>query len=114
MPIQPGDKLPVAPIKRVDQDSFEDTDTGALFAGRDVVLFAVPGAFTPTCSERHIPGFVANYPAFRDKGIDVACMSVNDAFVMGAWGRSRLSEMVLGGTTRFLFMQSDVPMLVAH
>ena len=69
MPIQPGDKLPVAPIKRVDQGGFEDTDTGALFAGRDVVLFAVPGAFTPTCSERHIPGFVANYPAFRDKGI---------------------------------------------
>ena len=87
MPIQPGDKLPVAPIKRVDQASFEDTDTGTLFAGRDVVLFAVPGAFTPTCSERHLPGFVAHYQAFRDKGVDVACMSVNDAFVMQAWGQ---------------------------
>ncbi|MFT3896303.1 MAG: peroxiredoxin [Thermomonas sp.] len=87
MPIQPGDKLPVAPIKRVDQGGFEDTDTGALFAGRDVVLFAVPGAFTPTCSERHLPGFVAQYQAFRDKGINVACMSVNDAFVMQAWGQ---------------------------
>ena len=89
MPIQPGDKLPVAPIKRVDQGGFEDTDTGTLFAGRDVVLFAVPGAFTPTCSERHLPGFVANYQAFRDKGIDVACMSVNDPFVMKAWGESQ-------------------------
>ena len=87
MPINPGDKLPVAPIKRVDQGGFEDTDTGSLFAGRDVVLFAVPGAFTPTCSERHLPGFVANYQAFRDRGIDVACMSVNDAFVMQAWGQ---------------------------
>ena len=87
MPIQPGDKLPVAPIKRVDQGGFEDTDTGALFAGRDVVLFAVPGAFATTCSERHLPGFVAHYGAFRDKGIDVACMSVNDAFVMQAWGQ---------------------------
>ena len=64
MPIQPGDKLPVAPIKRVDQGGFEDTDTGTLFAGRDVVLFAVPGAFTPTCSERHLPGYVAHYQAF--------------------------------------------------
>jgi peroxiredoxin len=87
MPIQPGDKLPVAPIKRVDQGGFEDTDTGTLFAGHDVVLFAVPGAFTPTCSERHLPGYVAHYQAFRDKGIDVACMSVNDAFVMQAWGQ---------------------------
>ena len=87
MTLQPGDRLPVAPIKRVGQDGFEDTDTGAMFAGRDVVLFAVPGAFTPTCSERHLPGFVANYQAFRDKGIDVACMSVNDPFVMQAWGQ---------------------------
>ena len=87
MAIQPGDKIPDVPIKRVDQGGFEDTDTGTLFAGRDVVLFAVPGAFTPTCSERHLPGFVANHEAFRDKGIDVACMSVNDAFVMQAWGQ---------------------------
>ena len=88
MPIQPGDKLPVAPIKRVDQDSFEDTDTGALFAGRDVVLFAVPGAFTPTCSEKHLPGFIERFADFRDRGIDVICMAVNDPFVMQAWGQS--------------------------
>ena len=89
MPIQPGDKLPVAPIKRVDQGGFEDTDTGTLFAGRDVVLFAVPGAFTPTCSERHLPGYVEHYEAFRKRGIDVACMAVNDAFVMKAWAEHR-------------------------
>ena len=89
MPIQPGDKLPVAPIKRVDQGGFEDTDTGTLFAGRDVVLFAVPGAFTPTCSERHLPGFIEHFDAFRSRGIDVYCVSVNDPFVMQAWGKSQ-------------------------
>ena len=89
MAIQPGDRLPVAPLKRVDQGGSEDADSGALFAGRDVVLFAVPGAFTPTCSERHLPGFVEHYQAFRDKGVEVACMSVNDPFVMQAWGRTQ-------------------------
>ena len=87
MAIQPGDRLPVAPLKRVDQGGSEDADSGALFAGRDVVLFAVPGAFTPTCSERHLPGFVEHYQAFRDKGVEVACMSVNDPFVMQAWAQ---------------------------
>ena len=89
MSIQPGDRLPSATLKRVDGDSIEDTDSGALFAGRDVVLFAVPGAFTPTCSERHLPGFVALHQAFRDQGIDVACMAVNDAFVMKAWAEAQ-------------------------
>ena len=89
MSIQPGDKLPAAMLKRVDGDGIEDTDSGALFAGRDVVLFAVPGAFTPTCSERHLPGFIQQFDAFRAKGIEVACMAVNDAFVMQAWGRSQ-------------------------
>ena len=89
MSIQPGDKLPAATLKRIDGDSIEDADSGTLFAGRDVALFAVPGAFTPTCSERHLPGFVAHYQAFRDRGIDVACMAVNDAFVMQAWARDR-------------------------
>ena len=74
MSIQPGDKLPSSALKRVDEGGFEDIDSTSLFAGRDVVLFAVPGAFTPTCSERHLPGFVEQYQAFRDKGIDVACM----------------------------------------
>jgi peroxiredoxin len=87
MAIQIGDKIPDVLLKRADQGGIEDVQSGALFAGRDMVLFAVPGAFTPTCSERHLPGFVANYRAFRDKGIEVACMSVNDPFVMQAWGQ---------------------------
>ena len=89
MPIQSGDSLPAAKLKRIDHGSIEDTDSTALFANRDVVLFAVPGAFTPTCSERHLPGFVEQYQAFRDKGLEVACMSVNDAFVMKAWAEAQ-------------------------
>jgi peroxiredoxin len=87
MTIQPGDRIPSATLKRVEHGGIQDIDSAQLFAGRDVVLFGVPGAFTPTCSERHLPGFVANYQAFRDRGIDVACMSVNDPFVMQAWAQ---------------------------
>lgn len=87
MTIQPGDRIPSVPLKRASQGGIDDVDSAQLFAGRDVVLFAVPGAFTPTCSERHLPGFVANFDAFRDRGIDVACVSVNDPFVMQAWGQ---------------------------
>jgi peroxiredoxin len=64
-------------------------DTAKLFGDNKVVIFAVPGAFTPTCSEKHLPGFVEHYQQFRDKGIDVACISVNDPFVMQAWGQSQ-------------------------
>ena len=67
----------------------ETVDTGTLFEDRKVVLFAVPGAFTPTCSEKHLPGFVEHFDDFRRKGIAVACMSVNDPFVMQAWGESQ-------------------------
>ena len=88
MTIQAGEKMPSGTLKRIG-DGVEDVDTATLFDGRKVVLFAVPGAFTPTCSERHLPGFVEHYAQFRDKGIDVACMSVNDPFVMQAWGESQ-------------------------
>jgi peroxiredoxin len=64
-------------------------DTLTLFEGRKLVLFSVPGAFTPTCSERHLPGFVEHFDAFRERGIEVACMAVNDPFVMQAWGESQ-------------------------
>jgi peroxiredoxin len=64
-------------------------DTHTLFEGKKVVLFAVPGAFTPTCSEKHLPGFVEHFDEFRGKGIEVACISVNDPFVMQAWGQSQ-------------------------
>jgi glutaredoxin/glutathione-dependent peroxiredoxin len=88
MTIQPGDHLPEVPLQRI-RDGVETVDTAALFEGRKIVLFAVPGAFTPTCSEKHLPGFVAHFDEFRAKGVEVACMSVNDPFVMQAWGQSQ-------------------------
>lgn len=88
MTIQVGDRLPEIPLQRIGE-GVETVDTRTLFDGKKVVLFAVPGAFTPTCSERHLPGFVEHFDAFRDKGVDVACLSVNDPFVMQAWGQSQ-------------------------
>lgn len=88
MTIQAGDRLPEVPLQRIG-DGVETVDTRSLFDGRKVVLFAVPGAFTPTCSEKHLPGFVEHFDEFRKKGVDVACLSVNDPFVMHAWGESQ-------------------------
>ena len=88
MSIQPGDRIPDATLQYVD-DGIQNIRAPDLFAGRKLVLFAVPGAFTPTCSERHLPGFVEHFDAFREKGVDVACMAVNDPFVMQAWGQSQ-------------------------
>ncbi|TKR33148.1 peroxiredoxin [Luteimonas gilva] len=88
MTIQVGDRLPEAKLQRI-RDGVEVVDTPTLFEGKRVVLFAVPGAFTPTCSERHLPGFVEHFDEFRDKGVEVLCMSVNDPFVMKAWGESQ-------------------------
>lgn len=88
MTIKAGDRLPEAPLQRI-RDGVETVDTSALFEGKKIVLFAVPGAFTPTCSEKHLPGFVEHFEQFRKKGVDVACMSVNDPFVMQAWGQSQ-------------------------
>ncbi|RPE81509.1 peroxiredoxin [Vulcaniibacterium tengchongense] len=88
MTIQIGDSIPEAPLQRI-RDGIETVDTNALFDGRNVVLFAVPGAFTPTCSEKHLPGFVEHFDEFRRKGVEVACMAVNDPFVMQAWAQSQ-------------------------
>lgn len=88
MTIQAGDRLPEVPLQRI-REGVETVDTRTLFDGKKVLLFAVPGAFTPTCSERHLPSFVEHFDEFREKGIEVACMSVNDPFVMQAWGRSQ-------------------------
>lgn len=88
MSIQPGDAIPEVTLKYID-DGVQTIDTPTLFAHRNVVLFAVPGAFTPTCSERHLPGFVEKFDEFRERGIEVACMAVNDPFVMQAWGESQ-------------------------
>ena len=88
MTIKAGDRLPEVSLQRI-RDGVENVDTRALFDNTRVVIFAVPGAFTPTCSEKHLPGFVEHFAAFRDKGVDVACVSVNDPFVMKAWADSQ-------------------------
>jgi peroxiredoxin len=88
MSIQPGDTIPDITIQRIDGD-IQPAQTGPLFAGRKVVLFGVPGAFTPTCSSRHLPGYTAHFSEFRELGIDVMCLAVNDGYVMQAWATSQ-------------------------
>lgn len=88
MSIQAGERIPEAILQYV-ADGVHKIDTLALFEGRKFLLFSVPGAFTPTCSERHLPGFVEHFDQFRERGIEVACMAVNDPFVMQAWGESQ-------------------------
>lgn len=88
MSIQVGQTLPDVEIRAIG-DSVEQTHTGTLFAGRKVVMFAVPGAFTPTCSNRHLPGYVQHYAQFQERGIEVMCLAVNDAYVMQAWAASQ-------------------------
>jgi len=89
MTINVGDAIPEVPLKRIANGGVETVDTRALFGEGKTVLFAVPGAFTPTCSEQHLPGFVQHFQDFRDRGVKVACLSVNDPFVMQAWGKSQ-------------------------
>jgi len=88
MTIQVGDRIPSATLNLI-KDGVQSVTTDSLFAGKKVVLFAVPGAFTPTCSARHLPGYAERIAEFGAKGIEVACVSVNDAFVMDAWGKSQ-------------------------
>jgi len=89
MAIQVGDRLPAATFKTVGADGPEEITTSELSSGKKVVLFAVPGAFTPTCDRNHLPGFIEHYEAIRAKGVDdIAVVSVNDVFVMGAWAKS--------------------------
>ena len=85
--ISVGDKLPTEGLKTMGANGPEDVDMGAMLAGKKVVIFSVPGAFTPTCSAKHLPGFVEKIDDLKAKGVDaVGCLAVNDAFVMGAWG----------------------------
>ena len=90
MTIQVGESIPSAKLMQGTAEGPKETTTEELFGGKTVVLFGVPGAFTPTCSAKHLPGFVTQYDALRAKGADVvACMAVNDAFVMAAWGKDQ-------------------------
>jgi len=89
MTINVGDKLPEVTLIKATANGPEAVDSTSYFAGRKVALFSVPGAFTPTCSAKHLPGFVAHLDDFKAKGIDeVACTAVNDAFVLGAWSKA--------------------------
>ncbi len=95
MTIQVGDKIPEGMFTVMGAEGPTGLSTGDLFAGKKVVLFAVPGAFTPTCSAAHLPGFVVHVDDIKAKGVDtVACMSVNDVFVMHAWGQSANAEHI--------------------
>ncbi|WP_426702837.1 peroxiredoxin [Rhodanobacter sp. Col0626] len=88
MSIQPGDTIPDTAIQVID-DGIKPQQTGALFADRNVLLFGVPGAFTPTCSNKHLPGYSKHFAEFQQRGISIMCLAVNDAYVMQAWAASQ-------------------------
>ncbi len=97
--ISVGEKLPEATFKTMTADGAKDITVDEIFAGKKVVLFGVPGAFTPTCSNNHLPGYLENHDAILNKGVDtIAVVSVNDHFVMGAWAR------FTGGEGRLLYL----------
>jgi peroxiredoxin len=96
MTIKSGDKIPNCTLKTMGEKGPTDISTDDIFAGKKVLMFAVPGAFTPGCSVTHLPGYVVNADKIKAKGVDtIACMSVNDAFVMGAWGQAQNAEELL-------------------
>ncbi|PHK93632.1 peroxiredoxin [Pseudoroseomonas rhizosphaerae] len=91
MPIQAGESIPALTLTQATVEGPRELTTEALFGGKTVVLFGVPGAFTPTCSAKHMPSFLQNIDALKAKGVDtVACMAVNDPFVMQAWAKDQL------------------------
>lgn len=93
--IEVGSKLPDTSFSMIADGEMKNPSTSDLFADKKVVMFAVPGAFTPTCSEAHLPGFIALADKFKEKGVDdIICLSVNDAFVMHAWGKSQNAEHI--------------------
>ena len=106
MAIQAGDKLPSVDLQYMGADGVETINTDDLFAGKKVVLFALPGAFTPTCSASHLPGYVVHSDDIFGRGVDtIACLSVNDAFVMDAWGKAHNADdrvmMLADGSAKF-------------
>ncbi len=93
MAVKVGDKVPSGKLRHMTASGPAEISTDELFGGKKVLLFAVPGAFTPTCSNKHLPGFVEKAGDFKAKGVDtVACLSVNDPFVMGAWGQQQKAD----------------------
>ena len=105
MVVKVGDSIPEVTMKIMGDKGPQDISTSDIFAGKKVVLFAVPGAYTPTCSVSHLPGFVANADKIKAAGVDsVVCVAVNDAFVMDAWGKVQNAEelmMVADGNGEF-------------
>lgn len=116
MTIEVGGAFPALTLKTNTPDGIDDLDTAEFFKGRKVVLFAVPGAFTPTCSVQHLPGFVQKAGALKAKGVDaIACTAVNDAFVMGAWAKDQGADDVItmiadgnGDLAKTLGLEMDV------
>ena len=107
MPIRPGETIPSMKLTRSTPDGPKETSTDELFGGKTAVLFGVPGAFTPTCSARHLPSFVEGAEALKAKGVDVvACVAVNDAFVLNAWAKDQGVEdkvvMLADGSAAFI------------
>ena len=106
MSIQVGDRIPNVSVSIMTEDGEKQISTDDIFAGKKVVLFALPGAYTPTCSAAHLPGYVVHHDAIKEKGVDtIACLSVNDAFVMHAWGEVNNVEdnilMLADGSANF-------------
>ena len=97
--IKVGDRIPSATLREKTAEGVKPVTTDDLFKGKKVALFALPGAFTPTCSAKHVPSYIQNFDALKGKGVDeIWCLSVNDAFVMGAWSRDQKA----GGKIRFM------------
>jgi glutaredoxin/glutathione-dependent peroxiredoxin len=116
MTISVGDRLPDASFMTMTDEGPKKISTSELFDGQKVVLFAVPGAFTPTCHAKHLPGFVQHADAIRAKGVDrIACVAVNDHFVLGAWARDLGADAIQfladgrGHFTRAIGLETDPP-----
>jgi glutaredoxin/glutathione-dependent peroxiredoxin len=96
MTVQAGDKVPSCTMKTMGSEGPQDISTEDIFSGKKVLLFSVPGAFTPGCSMTHLPGYVVNADKIKAQGVDsIVCMAVNDAFVMGAWGEAQNASELL-------------------
>jgi peroxiredoxin (alkyl hydroperoxide reductase subunit C) len=114
--IKIGDRIPAMKLMTPGAEGPQEIDTGELFAGKTVVMFAVPGAFTPTCSAKHLPGFLDHHDSLKSKGVDeIVCLAVNDVFVMGAWaasqnGREKITFLADGSGmfTRALGLELDL------